>query len=97
MTVSNPLAGPVTEGTNVIETVQFDPTASVAGQLGVAENPPVAEILLRFSGAPPKLAIVTVCGTLLLPTFCVKLKEEGVRLMAEGRCAGKGTGVIPKT
>lgn len=86
----------MTDGAKVTATVQFDPTASVAGQLGAAVNPPLAEMLPKFNGVPPKLATVTVCEP-LVPMFWVKFKWDGERLIAEGRGLGKGIGVIPKT
>jgi len=48
------------------------------------------------SVVPPKL--VTVMGWVeVVPTFCVKLKVEGEKLIAEGRGLGNGIGVRPNT
>ena len=58
---SCPLTKPVTDGANDTVTVQFDPPARLPGQLDVSVNPPLAEIVPRFSGLPPKLAIVIHC------------------------------------
>ena len=66
--VSDPFVVPVTAGANVTETVQFDPAGSMAGQFGVAVNPLLTETLPKFSGLPPKLAIVTSWDE-VLPTF----------------------------
>jgi hypothetical protein len=99
LTVSTPVTGPVTDGAKVTPTVQFDPAATVLfGQLvveGSSENPPVAEMVPRSSGLPPKFAIVIVCGGLLVPTFCEILKPRGVKLIAEGRGLGNDRGTTP--
>lgn len=96
VTVSNPLAGPATDGAKDTETVQLDPPGRVVGQLLVSVNPPFAEIFEKSSGLPPKLAMVRGRAP-LVPTFWLKLKVAGAKLTAEGRGLGKGIEVTPKT
>src|SRR5256885_2790396 len=97
VTVSAPVTGPTTCGVNATDTVQFDPADRVAGQLSVSENPPPAARLNPFSGLPPTFAMVMVCGALVVPVFCENVSVGGEKPIAEGRGAGSGTGVAPKT
>ena len=99
LTVSDPVAGPVTEGVNVTDTVQVDPPARGGWQLFVSPNPPLAEMLRLVSGLPPKLVIVMDWLELVVPTFYVKFKVSGEKLIADGGGlgTGKGWGVAPKT
>src|SRR2546427_11976658 len=88
---------PTTCGVNATDTVQFDPADRVAGQLSVSENPPPAARLNPFSGLPPKFAMVMVWGALVVPVFCENVSVGGEKPIAEGRGAGSGMGVAPKT
>jgi hypothetical protein len=87
---------PVADGVNVTDTVQLLPPCSIAGQLLVCANPLLtATLFAPMRGLPPKFAIVMVCDALPEPTFCEKLKPEGVKLMADGRGLGIGMGTAP--
>jgi hypothetical protein len=92
--VSAPLTAPAADGVNVTVTAQFDPAESCDGQLFVSPNPPLAAIVPKVSGLPPKFVIVTACVP-VVPRFCVKLTVDGLKLMAEGRGEGKGIGTAP--
>jgi hypothetical protein len=48
-------------------------------------------------GLPPKFVTVIVWGGLVVLTFCEKVSESGLKLIAEGRGAGTGIGIAPKT
>jgi hypothetical protein len=54
-------------------------------------------ILNPLIGLPPKLVTVIVWGELVVLTFWEKVSEGGLKLIAEGRGAGTGTGVALKT
>ena len=54
-------------------------------------------ILNPLSGLPPKFVTVIVCEALVVLTFWEKVSEGGLKLIAEGRGDGSGTGVAPKT
>jgi hypothetical protein len=97
VTASVPFTVLPAAGVKVTETVQLDPPCSWPGQLLVSANPPPVEMPLMFSGLPPRLEMVSVCGALVYPTFCEKSRAGGLKAMAEGRGAGNGTGVTPKT
>src|SRR6202043_1156294 len=84
LTVSSPFAGPVTNGAKVTAAAQLDPATRTLGQpVGSTENPPLADMLPRFSGLPPKLAMVTDWDA-LVPMFSVKVSVAGEKLMADG-------------
>ena len=76
---------------------QLVAAASTEGQVVVGENPPDAEALKPWIGLPPKFVTVIVCGALVVLTFCEKVSDGGLKLIAEGRGAGIGIGVAPKT
>jgi hypothetical protein len=61
-----PLAEPAAVGVNVTLTVQLAPAASVAPQLLLSANAPVAAIALIARLALPELETVTACAALLL-------------------------------
>ena len=65
-TVNVPLAEPAAVGVNITLTVQPAPAASVAPQLLLSANAPVAAIALIARLALPVLETVTVCAVLLL-------------------------------
>lgn len=54
-------------------------------------------ILKPLIGLPPKFVTVIVWGRLVVLTFCEKVSEGGLKLIAEGRGAGTGAGVALKT
>jgi hypothetical protein len=77
--------------------VQLVAATRTDGQLLVWENTPDVAILNPLIGLPPKLVTVTVWGELVVLTFWEKVSEGGLKLIAEGRGAGTGTGVALKT
>jgi len=96
VTVKAPVTVPVANGVHVTATWQLLPASSIAGQLFVCANPPLAVTLLApLKGLPPKFVIVMVCGGLAVPTFCEMLNVAGVKLTAEGLGLGRGTGTAP--
>lgn len=90
-----PEAAPGAGGVNVTATAQLAAGTSTVGQLFVSENGPVAESARKLILLPPKLVTVMVCGALAEAIFCVKFSVEGVKLMAEGRGVGNGSGTAP--
>ena len=54
-------------------------------------------ILKPLIGLPPKFVTVIDWGGLVVLTFCEKVSEGGLKLIAEGRGAGTGTGVALNT
>jgi len=54
-------------------------------------------ILKPLIGLPPKFVTVIVWGGLVVLTFCEKVSAGGLKLIAEGRGAGRGASVAPKT
>jgi hypothetical protein len=98
LSVSSPVAGPVTVGAKDTLAVQLAPATKLFGQLLVSANSPLAEMLEKFSDLPPKLVIVTGWELLEVPiSWLAKVKAAGEKLIAEGRGLGNGTGVAPKT
>lgn len=96
VTVKAPVTVPVADGVNVTATWQLLPAGSIAGQLLVCANPPLAVTLLApLNWLPPKFVIVMICGGLVVPTFCEMLNVGGVKLTAEGRGLGSGRGTAP--
>ena len=96
--VRSPVAGPVTVGAKDTLAVQLAPATRLFGQLFVSAKSPLAEMLEKFSGLPPKLVIVTGWELLEVPiSWSAKVKVAGERPIAEGRGLGTGTGVTPKT
>jgi hypothetical protein len=93
----DPVTEPAAVGVNKTLTVQLVAATRTEGQLLVWENTPDVAILKPLMGLPPKFVTVIVWGRLVLLTFCEKASEEGLKLIAEGRGAGSGAGVAPKT
>ena len=54
-------------------------------------------IFKLWIGLPPKFVTVIVWGGLVVLTFCEKVSAGGLKLIAEGRGAGRGASVAPKT
>jgi len=54
-------------------------------------------IFKLWTGLPPKFVTVMVWGTLVVLTFCTKVSAGGLKLIAEGRGAGRGASVAPMT
>jgi hypothetical protein len=54
-------------------------------------------ILKALIGLAPKFVTVIVCGTLVVLTFCEKVSEDGLKLIAEGRGVGTGASATLKT
>jgi hypothetical protein len=77
--------------------VQLVAATRTEGQLVVWENTPDVAILKPLIGLPPKFVTVIVWGGLVVLTFCKKVSEGRLKLIAEGRGAGTGTGVALKT
>jgi hypothetical protein len=88
---------PAADGVNETLTVQLVAATRTEEQLLVWENTPDAATLKPLIGLPPKFVTLIVWGRLVVLTFCEKVSEVGLKLIAEGRGAGTGTGVAPKT
>ena len=97
MTFSDPVTGPAADGVNETATVQLVPATRTEGQLFVRENGPDVAKLKLLIGLPPKFVTVMVWGLLVVVTFWEKVSAGGLKLIAEGRGAGIGTGVAPNT
>ena len=94
LTVSVPLIVPVPPGVKLTATVQFDPGERAGGQLLVAPKPLLAVTEPMSNTLPPKLVMVTG-AVAVVPRFWVIAREEGLKLIAEGRGLGKEIGTAP--
>ena len=90
-----PEAAPCAAGVKVTDTVQLAAGISTAGQLLVSANGAPAESVSPLMLLPPKLVTVMFCGALVEPAFCENVRVAGVKLIAEGRGLGNGTGTAP--
>jgi hypothetical protein len=83
-------------GAYVTVTAQLDPPGKDAGQLFVAPKPALAAMVPRSRLLPPKFVTVTVAVP-VVPTFCERLNDGGLRLIADGRGVGRDRGTAPYT
>ena len=84
VSVSVPVRVPAPVGVKVTLMVQLTPAARLLPQLLLWEKSPLAVMELMLMELAVSLVAVTVCGALLVPTFC----EANVRLVGVVDSAG---------
>ena len=86
VTFSAPVREPLVDGVKVTLTLQLAFTARDVGQLLVCPKSPVTLIPVMEREAVPQLLTVTVCGLLVVFTFCA----PKAKLAGEKQTAGAG-------